>query len=416
MLPSSKTSLTKGGLSSSAAAFTLIGCFLGGVIGIQIVSHVLHRFIPSHVVDCDHTHKDEAPDDDNDFFERRDEDVENQITANQPLLTRVDEDEELQQPETPVIAVIPAAEKPSTRLKLVRSVTSFLSNSKSHCTEGGPCRGYSHPCGDECYKIVSQNPSQTASMIMASGKQNSDVSHEARSFRFFTLAHSNDPAEAQLAAQSSDNRNYGSFQHWRETDQHSSDDSDDEDDSYNELYESRHSHSKKSAGTAHHHHHHVASNAFMSIGLQTSIAIALHKLPEGFITYATNHANPKLGTSIFMALFVHNITEGFALALPLFLALNSRLKAILWASLLGGASQPLGAGIAEVWFRVARSRDMVPSEGVYGIMFAITSGIMTNVALQLFSESLGLIHKKGLCIAMAFVGMGILGFCNALTA
>jgi len=164
------------------------------------------------------------------------------------------------------------------------------------------------------------------------------------------------------------------------------------------------------------HHHHVPDNAFLSIGVQTSVAIALHKLPEGFITYATNHANPQLGFSIFVALFIHNITEGFALALPLFLAMDSRWKAILAAAILGGASQPLGAGIAELWFLAADQRGMKPDERVYGCMFAITSGIMTSVALQLFSESVGMTHNKTLCIAWAFIGMGILGLSSALTA
>ncbi|KAI9842181.1 MAG: hypothetical protein M1830_007820, partial [Pleopsidium flavum] len=108
------------------------------------------------------------------------------------------------------------------------------------------------------------------------------------------------------------------------------------------------------------HHHHVPTNAFLSIGLQTSIAIALHKLPEGFITFATNHANPKLGFAVFLALFIHNITEGFAMALPLYLALGSRWKAMFWSSLLGGISQPLGAGVAAIWFKVAGRSDMAP--------------------------------------------------------
>jgi ZIP family zinc transporter len=164
------------------------------------------------------------------------------------------------------------------------------------------------------------------------------------------------------------------------------------------------------------HHHHVPENAFMSIGLQTSIAIALHKLPEGFITYATNHANPSLGFSVFMALFVHNITEGFAMALPLFLALNSRFYAMFWASLLGGVSQPLGAGIAAAWFKIAGHEDHKPGEAVYGCMFAITAGIMASVALQLFVESLSLNHNRNLCIAFALIGMAIMGMSNALTA
>ncbi|KAL9630403.1 MAG: hypothetical protein Q9164_006433 [Protoblastenia rupestris] len=164
------------------------------------------------------------------------------------------------------------------------------------------------------------------------------------------------------------------------------------------------------------HHHHVPSNAFLSIGLQTSIAIALHKLPEGFITYATNHANPTLGFTVFMALFIHNITEGFAMALPLYLAINSRWQAMLWSSLLGGVSQPLGAGVAALWFKIAGRSDMKPGDTVYGCMFSITAGIMASVALQLFSESLTLTHNRKICVAFAFIGMGILGVSFALTA
>jgi ZIP family zinc transporter len=122
------------------------------------------------------------------------------------------------------------------------------------------------------------------------------------------------------------------------------------------------------------HHHHVPTNAFMNIGLQTSIAIALHKLPEGFITYATNHANPSLGFTVFMALFINNITEGFSMALPLYLV------------------------------------------AVYGCMFAVTAGIMASVALALFVESLSVNHNTQLCIASALVGMAILGISTALTA
>jgi ZIP family zinc transporter len=167
------------------------------------------------------------------------------------------------------------------------------------------------------------------------------------------------------------------------------------------------------------HHHHVPQNAFLSIGLQTSLAIALHKLPEGFITYATNHASPTLGLTVFLALFIHNIVEGFAMALPLYLALNSRWKAMFWSSLLGGISQPAGAGIAALWiWGSGHTGDdsTGPSWGVYGGMFAMTAGVMTSVALQLFSEGLGLTHHRGMGIGFAVAGMGLMGFSFALTA
>jgi ZIP family zinc transporter len=168
------------------------------------------------------------------------------------------------------------------------------------------------------------------------------------------------------------------------------------------------------------HHHHVPQNAFLSIGLQTSLAIALHKLPEGFITYATNHASPTLGFTVFLALFIHNIVEGFAMALPLYLALNSRWKAMFWSSLLGGISQPAGAGLAALWIWSTGQRGSDdatgPSWGIYGGMFAVTAGVMTSVALQLFSEGLGLTHRRGLGIGFAVAGMGLMGLSFALTA
>jgi ZIP family zinc transporter len=104
------------------------------------------------------------------------------------------------------------------------------------------------------------------------------------------------------------------------------------------------------------------------------------------------------------------------MALPLYLALGSRLRAMVWASSLGGISQPLGAGIAALWFKIAGSEGHKPGSAVYGCMFAITAGIMASVALQLFVESLTLNHNRNLCIAFAFIGMAIMGTSGALTS
>jgi len=93
---------------------------------------------------------------------------------------------------------------------------------------------------------------------------------------------------------------------------------------------------------------------------------------------------------------------------------------MLWSALLGGVSQPLGAGVAALWFKIARrgggESGGEPGELVYGAMFAITAGIMAMVSLQLFGESLELTHSRKLCFISAFAGMGILGLSSALTA
>ncbi|KAF3913631.1 hypothetical protein ABW21_db0203165 [Orbilia brochopaga] len=71
----------------------------------------------------------------------------------------------------------------------------------------------------------------------------------------------------------------------------------------------------------HSHHHHIANNAFVGIGFQTTLAIAL-----------------------------------------------SAWKAVLITFLVGGLAQPLGALIAFIWLKVGSA----PSETAYGIIFSFT--------------------------------------------
>ncbi|KAI8290035.1 Zinc-regulated transporter 3 [Colletotrichum sp. SAR11_57] len=260
-------------------------------------------------------------------------------------------------------------ERRPSMLQVKQRIASFMNDMKSNCDEEGPCFGYSDPCGQECFKHV-------ANRSAASSR------HPTITWRRATL--------------SAIHPSVDSHHHDHDHEAHG-------EDGEEEDVEAQH-------------HHHVPTNAFMSLGLQTSIAIALHKFPEGFITYATNHANPSLGFNVFMALFVHNITEGFAMALPLYMALGSRLKAMFWAAILGGLSQPLGAGIAVLWFKLANHTHISPTPVAYACMFAITAGIMVSVGLQLFVEALSLNHNRNLCIFFGFIGMALLGITGAIAS
>ncbi|KAI9762197.1 MAG: nuclease [Chaenotheca gracillima] len=454
MLPSSSQSFKKGGFSPQGAAWALIGCFLGGVVGIQIISKVLHHLIPSHQVDCDHTHEDDGHtsehkhDAQGHHIEPHHKDHRHShlhshnythITNDRPPARMASESTPLlSSPQKmssnsslngtssraePILSpAMSAAARQSLQARLRDRIASFVQGEMTSCKYGrnGQCYGYSDPCGHECFKVLqSRNPENYP-------PSDDPAIRERRLLRSVTT-----PSPGRSVPQ---NPEMGGEQSEEHQEDHIANSNPTSEDSRTLL----NAHADQDASSAEHesevggdpeadpqgqnhhhsqvHHHHVPENAFLSIGLQTSIAIALHKMPEGFITFATNHANPTLGFSVFMALFIHNITEGFALALPLYLALNSRWKAMFWSSLLGGVSQPLGAAVAAVWFKVANRGDMAPGEGIYGGMFAVTSGIMTSVALQLFSESLGLNHNRSLCMAFAFVGMGILGVSYALTA
>ena len=59
MLPESREYLTGDGWSHQPAGLIMMGCFIGGFFGIQVVSRLLHQFMPSHVVDCDHSHEEQ---------------------------------------------------------------------------------------------------------------------------------------------------------------------------------------------------------------------------------------------------------------------------------------------------------------------------------------------------------------------
>lgn len=291
-------------------------------------------------------------------------------------------------------------------LQVQKRVMSFVRDTKANCDEFGPCFGYTDPCGQECFKHLSSRSAfsrvptmlrtRTSSLHPRSESVPEGHGEDSPIFPYRTSrAQSRDGFRPREHADDPPHGLQGSCEGEAGIG---------EGDSCSIVEEDLEAQ----------HHHHVATNAFLSIGLQTVIAIALHKFPEGFVTYATNHANPNLGFNVFMALFVHNIAEGFSMALPLYMALGSRLKAILWSSLLGGLSQPMGAGLAVLWFKLANHSNIHIDNTAYACLFAATAGIMTSVALQLFVESLSLNHNRNLSIFFAFLGMSLMGLSNAL--
>ena len=449
MLPEAKDYLMKDSYDEQTAGLIIMACFVGGFFGIQAISRLVHQYMPSHVVDCDHSHDENK--DEGSRSRRRStarstarsrtrqisrksvrepnvgKIVENgeggEAAETTPLLANGKQAsqplrEELSQQEPRPVSPLASARgrsvtndpaaiarRPSMQ-QVQKRVMSFVRDTKCNCEGNGSCYGFSDPCGQECFKHLSSNRApmghRTGTML-----RTTTGPFYPQSGSVFHGSHSQQPD----ADQGSIRR--GRFRTSRATSRDPLSPVEDED-SPDESGESSSATIEDDGDAESQHHHHVPTNAFLSIGLQTSIAIALHKFPEGFITYATNHANPALGFNVFMALFVHNISEGFAMALPLYMALHSRWKAMLWSAILGGLSQPVGAGIAVLWFHIASRKNITPNPVAYACIFAITAGIMVSVALQLFVESLSLNHNRNLCIFFGFLGMAILGVSNAL--
>lgn len=454
MLPESKGYLKGEHWNDQAAGLLIMGCFIGGFIGIQAISRILHQHMPSHVVDCDHTHKENSTLEDDAHGHSHGHFGHSHHTFNDshnasshtrsarlpsPYTQPHQHSHGLHSHShnhaaetTPLLGTNKPATAPlrgrarttdadaprrPSMLEVQKRVMSFVKDTKSHCDEEGSCYGYSDPCGQECFKHISyravkasrsQTRLRTTTGSLHPHVSDADLDADSPVSPMFrtSRAASRDPV-LHPTAESMHEDDDMAVQSTADGHEH--------------VSEAGHNHESCAASQiedveAQQHHHHVPTNAFLSIGLQTSIAITLHKLPEGFITYATNHANPELGFNVFMALFVHNITEGFTMCLPLYMALGSRWKAMAWSALLGGMSQPFGAALAALWFKLANKTNIQPNAVAYACLFAVTSGIMVSVALQLFVEGLSLNHNRNLCMFFGFLGMAILGLSNALFA
>ena len=172
------------------------------------------------------------------------------------------------------------------------------------------------------------------------------------------------------------------------------------------------------------HHHHISTrySHLFSIGLQTAFAISVHKIPEGFLTFATSHADRELGFSVFVALAIHNFSEGFTIAFPLFLALQSRFYAIMSAVVLGGMSQPLGALLAWALFKyglIPSGDDGMSNNGtqfVFGLIVSITAGFLSIIGLQMYGTAISFGGNQTMTLACAFTGIAIIGLGSSLTA
>lgn len=114
------------------------------------------------------------------------------------------------------------------------------------------------------------------------------------------------------------------------------------------------------------------SGNLFKVGILSMIAIILHNIPEGIVTFIVSNKNIMLGLSICIAIALHNIPEGISIAVPIFYSTKSKMKAIFYTAL-AGLSEPLGAIITGL-FLVNYINDMV-----LGLLFAFIAGVMIQI-------------------------------------
>lgn len=141
-------------------------------------------------------------------------------------------------------------------------------------------------------------------------------------------------------------------------------------------------------------------NNLFKVGILSMIVIILHNIPEGIVTYIVSNKNIMLGISICIAIALHNIPEGISIAIPIYYATGSKLRAIFYT--LVSALSELGGAIITYLFLGKYINDKI-----LGILFSFIAGIMIQIA---FSKLLptGREYNKGITRLFFILGMVVM--------
>jgi len=120
----------------------------------------------------------------------------------------------------------------------------------------------------------------------------------------------------------------------------------------------------------------VDHHKMMKVGLQVAAALALHNFPEGLASFTTTITSAKIGVIFAIALALHKLPEGLIIAMPIYYATGSRLKAFLIAASVGITSQFPGATLGYVLF-VTYWNDAISAT-----LFAIVTGSLLYIVLH----------------------------------
>lgn len=128
-------------------------------------------------------------------------------------------------------------------------------------------------------------------------------------------------------------------------------------------------------------------NKLYKLGIISMIALIIHNIPEGILTFSTTSTNVYLGLSLALSIMLHNIPEGISISVPIYFSTKSKKKAFLY-TLISGFSEVIGALFTYLFLYKYINNNFI------GFILSITTGIMLYISLfELFPQSL-LYSKK----------------------
>lgn len=117
------------------------------------------------------------------------------------------------------------------------------------------------------------------------------------------------------------------------------------------------------------------------LGILSMIALMLHNLPEGILTFLSSSLDIKIGLKYSIAIMLHNIPEGIAIAIPIYYSTRSKDKAF-FNTFISGLSEPLGAILAYIFLYKYMSNTLI------SIILLMTASIMISISINdIFKET-----------------------------
>lgn len=116
-----------------------------------------------------------------------------------------------------------------------------------------------------------------------------------------------------------------------------------------------------------------SKGSLYKIGILSMIAIILHNIPEGIISFIVSSKNLLLGLPICIAIAMHNIPEGISIAIPIYYSTKSKKKALFY-TFIASLSEPLGAILSGLFLTNYINNVLL------GLLFAFIAGIMIQIS------------------------------------
>lgn len=142
-------------------------------------------------------------------------------------------------------------------------------------------------------------------------------------------------------------------------------------------------------------------NKLYKLGVINALALMIHNIPEGILTFSTTTTNLSLGITLALSIMFHNIPEGISISVPIYYSTGSKKKAFLY-TFISGFSEILGAVITYLFLYKYISNSFI------GIILSLTVGIMSYISLnELLPGAIKYNNKKltGVAFVIGFIFM-----------